>query len=86
MRVVKITFPEGFFMRVIVVFCLAYIVYLTERSMTINATVGSAVDNIYNGAVAFFGMELALTMIKTITALVKNGRKKNRKKKEEVEE
>lgn len=71
----KVTFPKGFFMRVIVIFCIVYIVYLTERSMAISEHIGSSVEGIYAAAIAFFGAELVMMLVKKIMS--------GKKKKEE---
>lgn len=64
---------KGLFMKIIVVFCIGYAVYLTERSMGICEAIGASPDGIYAAAIAFFGVELIMTMVKKILSKRKDG-------------
>ena len=57
---------KGIFMKSIVVFCIAYAVYITQRSLSICEMTGFSPDGVYATAIAFFGVELIMTMIKKI--------------------
>lgn len=57
---------KGLFMKIIVVFCLGYAVRITERSFAICEAAGVSPDGVYAAAIAFFGTELAITMVKKI--------------------
>ncbi len=70
----KINIP---FMKIIVFFSIGYVVYITERSMSICERIGISPESVYMTAVAFFGTELAMTMTKKILEKKKRGGKKN---------
>ena len=57
---------KGLFMRIIVVFCLAYVVYITERSLRI-CELTQISPAVYGTAVGFFGAELIMLLVKRIT-------------------
>ena len=67
---------KGLFMRIIVVFCLAYVVYITERSLRICELTQISPASVYGTAVGFFGAELIMLLVKRITN-DKTGTKKN---------
>lgn len=67
---------KGLFMRIIVVFCLAYVVYITERSLRICELTQISPAAIYGTAVGFFGAELVMLLVKRITN-DKNEKKEN---------
>lgn len=54
-------------MRIIVVFCLAYVVYITERSLRICELTQISPAAVYGTAVGFFGAELIMLLVKRIT-------------------
>lgn len=58
---------KGLFMRIIVVFCLAYVVYITERSLRICELTQISPAAVYGTAVGFFGAELIMLLVKRIT-------------------
>lgn len=58
---------KGLFMRIIVVFCLAYVVYITERSLRICELTQVSPAAVYGTAVGFFGAELIMLLVKRIT-------------------
>lgn len=58
---------NGLFMRIIVVFCLAYVVYITERSLRICELTQISPAAVYGTAVGFFGAELIMLLVKRIT-------------------
>lgn len=58
---------KGLFMRIIVVFCLVYVVYITERSLRICELTQISPAAVYGTAVGFFGAELVMLLIKRIT-------------------
>lgn len=58
---------KGLFMRIIVVFCLAYVVYITERSLRICELMQISPAAVYGTAVGFFGAELIMLLVKRIT-------------------
>ena len=58
---------KGLFMRIIVVFCLAYVVYITERSLRICELTKISPAAVYGTAVGFFGAELIMLLVKRIT-------------------
>ena len=55
------------FMKIIVTGCILYAVWLTERSFFICEKLGVSPEGVYVAAIAFFGAELIMTMIKKIT-------------------
>ena len=57
---------KGLFMKSIVVFCLGYAVYLTQKSLNICEMTGISPEGVYAAAIAFFGAELIMTMVKKI--------------------
>ena len=58
---------NGLFMSIIVVFCLAYVVYITERSLRICELTQISPAAVYGTAVGFFGAELIMLLVKRIT-------------------
>jgi len=58
---------KGLFMRIIVVFCLTYVVYITERSLRICELTQISPAAVYGTAVGFFGAELIMLLVKRIT-------------------
>lgn len=58
---------KGLFMRIIVVFCLVYVVYITERSLRICELTQISPAAVYGTAVGFFGAELIMLLVKRIT-------------------
>lgn len=57
---------KGSFMKMVVVFCIGYAVYLTQRSLDICELTGVSPEGVYAAAIAFFGVELIMTMVKKI--------------------
>ena len=57
---------KGLFMKSIVVFCIGYAVYITQRSLSICEATGFSPEGVYAAAIAFFGAELIMTMVKKI--------------------
>lgn len=57
---------KGKFMKIIVISCILYAVWLTERSFFICEKLGVSPEGVYVAAIAFFGVELIMTMIKKI--------------------
>lgn len=58
---------KGRFMKIIVIGCILYAVWLTERSFFICEKLGVSPEGVYVAAIAFFGAELIMTMVKKIT-------------------
>lgn len=59
---------KGLFMRITVVFCIAYAVRIVERGMTICEEQAISPASIVTAAIAFFGAELGLCVLKRIFA------------------
>ncbi len=59
---------KGLFMRCVVVFCIVYIVRITERSLNVCETMQISPAAVYGTAVGFFGVELVMCMIKRLYA------------------
>ena len=57
---------KGIFMKLIVMFCILYAVHLTEKSLNLCVSVGVSPEGVYVAAIAFFGAELIMTMVKKI--------------------
>lgn len=57
---------KGLFMRVVVVFCIAYIVRVVERGIDISEAQGISPAPIVTAAIGFFGAELVMCVIKRI--------------------
>lgn len=57
---------KGLFMKLIVVFCILYVVRITEVSLDICRQSLSAPSAIYGTAVGFFGAELVMLVLKKI--------------------
>ena len=57
---------KGLFMRIIVTFCIVYIVSITERSLRICEAMQISPAAIYGTAVGFFGAELVMLLVKRL--------------------
>lgn len=69
----KPQWPKGLFMRLIVVFCIAYIVRIVERGIDISEAQGISPAPIVTAAIGFFGAELVMCVVKRI----RTGNEKN---------
>lgn len=59
---------KGLFMKLVVIFCIAYAVRIVERGMTICEQQSISPSSIVTAAIAFFGTELGLCVLKRIFA------------------
>lgn len=59
---------KGLFMKIVVIFCIAYAVRIVERGMTICEQQSISPSSIVTAAIAFFGAELGLCVLKRIFA------------------
>lgn len=62
----KLQWPKGLFMRLVVIFCIAYIVRVVERGINISEAQGISPAPIVTAAIGFFGAELVMCVIKRI--------------------
>lgn len=62
----KLQWPKGLFMRLVVVFCIAYIVRVVERGINISEAQGISPAPIVTAAIGFFGAELVMCVVKRI--------------------
>ena len=83
---IKKTAPKlfkGLFMRITVIFCIGYIVRITEKSLNMCENFGLSPASVYATAVGFFGAELVMLIVKKIygnrTTTTEN-RQENRKR------
>lgn len=66
---IKKTAPKlfkGLFMRITVIFCIGYIVRITEKSLNMCENFGLSPASVYTTAVGFFGAELVMLIVKKI--------------------
>lgn len=57
---------KGLFMRITVIFCIGYIVRITEKSLNMCEVLKISPATIYTTAVGFFGAELVMLIVKKI--------------------
>lgn len=62
----KPQWPKGLFMRLVVIFCIAYIVRVVERGINISEAQGISPAPIVTAAIGFFGAELVMCVVKRI--------------------
>lgn len=66
---IKKTAPKifkGLFMRITVIFCIGYIVRITEKSLNMCEVLKISPATVYTTAVGFFGAELVMLIVKKI--------------------
>ena len=66
---IKKTAPKifkGLFMRTTVIFCIGYIVRITEKSLNMCEVLKISPATVYTTAVGFFGAELVMLIVKKI--------------------
>ena len=66
---IKQTAPKifkGLFMRITVIFCIGYIVRITEKSLNMCEVLKISPATVYTTAVGFFGAELVMLIVKKI--------------------
>ncbi|MCD8049441.1 MAG: hypothetical protein LUG52_07565 [Clostridia bacterium] len=68
MKRLKINKPKGLFMKCVVVFCIAYVVHIIEYGLRICEEDSLSPNTIVTAAIAFFGSELIICMVKRIWA------------------
>ena len=74
---------KGLFMRLIVIFCIAYAVRIIERGMSICEEQAISPASIVTAAIAFFGAELGLCVLKRIFNKEDSAEQENTKQKKE---
>lgn len=57
---------KGLFMRITVIFCIGYIVRITEKSLNMCEVLKISPATVYTTAVGFFGAELVMLIVKKI--------------------
>lgn len=60
--------PKGLFMKCVVVFCIVYVVHIVEYGLRICEEDALSPNTIVTAAIAFFGSELIICMVKRIWA------------------